>query len=698
MGKLAIRPGSASWRAAHPVAIVCALVMLLLPAPAAALPLEVSVDRLDAEGVTVFGLQARVQAGGVVVNVQQADLPGDLTVKELRLECAGPAGSVETVCAGAPWSVNFAASGGGWGIPLRGTLGSFERTPAGWRAESSVESGPLTAAARLERKDAAVEAGLVWRNQALAGLKQLPVAAGPLHWVFAGQTSGALALHGPSDGPLRVEYELSASQLSFDSPDGRFAAADFAIGMHGSITGADSPVIEWAADITAGELLVDRFYFAFDEAGLQLRAEAVKTGDELHIRSAQLRDGRTLELEATADLDLEAPLQSLAWRIDHLELHFPGAYERYLQAPLAPLTLDGLTVTGSVLWRGSGRAGDFPEGVLDVLDLSVVDRQRERFALTGLEARLRAGASPADSSIAWRGLLLRRINLGAGQARMLTRPGEFELAEPLRLDVLGGRLSLDRMQLTLPASDAQPGSEPQIGLQASLDGMSMAQLTEALDWPRFEGRISGTIPGVSLEGGVLSVDGEITFNVFDGLLVLSGLRVERPFGVLPSLAANLDVRNIDLEQFTRAFSFGRISGRMDGYMHDLRMLDWEPVAFDAWFGTPAQQKGSNAISRQAVNHLTTIGGGGATAALSGPIMRLFSNFSYRRLGLGCHLQNYVCELRGLEDDGDSVLILEGSGVPKIMIRAYNRRMDWPQLVANLAAASAGEGVQIGDRQ
>jgi hypothetical protein len=163
------------------------------------------------------------------------------------------------------------------------------------------------------------------------------------------------------------------------------------------------------------------------------------------------------------------------------------------------------------------------------------------------------------------------------------------------------------------------------------------------------------------------------------------------------LAANLDVHNLDLQQVTKTFSFGRISGRMSGFVHDLRMLDWEPVAFDAWFGTPEQEKGSNEISRQAVNRLTAIGGGGATAALTGPVLKLFSNFSYRRLGLGCRLQNYICEVRGLDDDETSVLIMEGAGVPKIMIRVFNRSMDWPTLVGGLTAAAQGEQIRVGDK-
>jgi hypothetical protein len=135
---------------------------------------------------------------------------------------------------------------------------------------------------------------------------------------------------------------------------------------------------------------------------------------------------------------------------------------------------------------------------------------------------------------------------------------------------------------------------------------------------------------------------------------------------------------------------------LDGYVHDLRMLDWSPVSFDAWIGTPERQADSKQISRQAVNHLTSIGGGGATTALTGPIMRLFSNFSYRRLGIGCKLENYVCAIRGLADEDNGVLIMEGSGIPKLSIKVFNRRMDWPQLVANLSAASTGEGIQIGD--
>jgi hypothetical protein len=255
---------------------------------------------------------------------------------------------------------------------------------------------------------------------------------------------------------------------------------------------------------------------------------------------------------------------------------------------------------------------------------------------------------------------------------------------------------LGTLKIILPGSRADGTGEPDVLLRARMKELDVGQLTAALGWPAFSGTISGEIPGVTLNDGVLAVDGELRFDVFGGTIAVQQLSLERAFGVLPGLAADMRITNLDLEQLTQTFSFGRIAGRLDGQVNDLRMLDWKPVAFDAWVGTPAGQGGSKDISRQAVNRLTTLGGGSATTALTGPVMRMFSNFSYKRLGLGCRLHNNVCQLRGLSEDASSVLLLEGAGVPKITIRAYNRNIDWPQMVSNLLAISADGEIRIGD--
>jgi len=584
----------------------------------------------------------------------------------------------------------------GDGLMLEGALEEMHIGDGDLRLRGRLAARGLAADVSIVSQAAGLEVELAAEHQpvaALAGLQGLPP---ELKWLSGGEFGAGLTWQKAADGPAGLAFDLSVADLAFDSPDGRFAGDALHLAVRGSAPGGDLSRLDLDGVIDRGELLLDDFYRDFGDASLTFAAAVGLTDTALEIPALQLRDDAALNLEASAMLGLGPEANDWSLQVNRLELQFPAAYRRYLEPLAAAWTLDGLEVTGSMRWNGRLSPGEFISGDLDVSDLTVVDTRRGRFALTGLETQLRPGDYTFDSRLAWRGLIFGRINLGAGQAALDSEPGALALLEPLALDVLGGRLELQRLKLVLPDATSGELGEPDIQLQARLDQVDMKLLTAALGWPSFTGKISGEVPGVKFDDGILDVDGEIRVQVFDGRITLQKLRVERPFGVLPSLAADVEIESLDLDQLTQTFSFGRISGRLDGYVRDLRMLDWKPVAFDAWLGTPERQEGTNDISRQAVNRLTTIGGGPVTTALTSPLMRMFSNFSYRRLGLGCRLVDYVCELRGLSGDTDSVLILEGSGIPKITIRAFNREIDWPQMVANLLAVSAGDTIQVGN--
>ncbi len=670
-----------------------------IPLVAQALEVRIAAARVQYEGYTVTGLTAQLHDGGAVLGVQSVITPDDigLVLRDLTLSCGRLDFASADVCAAGPWSFVLADAAGGWQIPVSGIVDGFTRPNDEWTFQSSVVSGKFLAHFSAHSAVQEVTATLGWDGQLIRDLPANAPVPEQIEWVHAGTSSGGLALHWPAAGSASIVYDIAANGLGFDSPDGRFAGEDLGVRAAGTIKFDDVLHAQVSGDIHAGALLIDNFYTSFSDSGLKWGGRVSKKGSSLSLSNLSMGDGRSLEIKAEAELNLDNPLASLHYRVSHFELHFPEAYERYIESMAAAWTLDGLTITGSLLWSGEGQGGAPGSGVLDVLDLTIVDGKRGRFAVTGLAAHILPGDQGVESRFSWRGLLLQRINLGAGAAAVKADPGQFSLASPLELDVLGGRLALEELHVRFPGNDAAVTTDPEIRLYATLDNMDMLQLSEALDWPSFSGSVSGKIPGVTLNDGVLAVEGQIEFKVFDGQILLSGLRVERPFGVLPSLAADLEARDLDLQQLTHTFSFGGISGRMSGFVHELRMLDWNPVAFDAWFGTPEQQAGSHKISRQAVNHLTTIGGGSATAALSGPLLKLFNNFSYKRLGLGCRLRNNICEVRGLDDDASSVLIMEGAGVPKIMIRAFNRQMDFATLVAGLTAASQGESIKIGDK-
>ena len=537
---------------------------------------------------------------------------------------------------------------------------------------------------------------LKFARQELETLKGLDGLLPELDWLSRGYVDAELKFRQPPDSPPDITVQLGIGNIGFDSPDGRFAAE--ALSMDVEVSAFLS---EWSrpgitGTVRSGELLIDDLYRDFSDGAMEFALQPQFRNGKMDIRSVRLTDNHALNVEGRVVFDSRTDSNSWKVEISQLDLKFPGAYERYIEPVAAAWTLNGLAVTGRVVWSGEWSGGEFSSGDLEISDLSIVDTQRRRFAVTGLDARMRPGDHAFNSRLAWRGLLLGRINLGKGEVALDSEPGKFAIVQPLVLDVLDGRLNLHELSVLLPGGVGNVAGEPDIRLRADLEEMDMEQLTAAFGWPSFSGKISGRIPGVKFEDGVLEVEGEILVNVFDGMLTLEDLRIERPFGVLPSLAANVEAENLDLELLTSTFSFGRISGRIDGYVRDLRMLDWKPVAFDAWLGTPENQKGSKGISRQAVNHLTTLGGGSATTALTSPIMRLFNNFSYKRLGLGCRMQNNICEVRGVSEDNVSVLIMEGAGVPKITIRVFNRSVDWPQLLAQLVAASEGESIKIGD--
>jgi hypothetical protein len=575
-------------------------------------------------------------------------------------------------------------------VEFEGTISEFSSEDGTLFVQGQVRTGGLSASLRARNGATGFLLELKSEGLSLTELNNLDGIPGEFDWIERGRLDAGIQIGMQPQQAAELTFQATVSDLAFDSPEGRFAGDALQLDASGSWRVSDGEALEISGELQKGELLLDDFYRNFSDGALEFQLQPQWSESLLEIGFFQLTDRQSLTIEGRAEWALRNSEKPWVLEINRLEMDFPGAYRHYIEPAAATWTLDGMEVTGRVTWNGQWYGGEFRSGDLNISDLTIVDAGRDRFAVTGLEARLRPGDHSFASRLGWRGLLLGQINLGEGRAVMDSEPGAIALAEPLLLDVLGGRLNFGEFRLALP----DQSGEWDVRMKVALDELDIEQLTAALGWPAFRGRVSGDIPGVEFENGVLEVDGEILVSVFDGVIALRDLRVERPFGVLPSLAASVEVNDLALDMLTSTFSFGQIAGRLDGYVNDLRMLDWSPVAFDAWFGTPERQSGKNNISRQAVNHLTTIGGGKATAALTSPLLSVFNNFSYRRLGLGCKLHNNVCEVRGLDEEDSSVLIMEGAGIPKVTIRAFNRHVDWAQMVANLMAISGEDSVTI----
>lgn len=507
----------------------------------------------------------------------------------------------------------------------------------------------------------------------------------------AGTLTGQIDVIAPQAGPFRVQARLKLRDVGLETPDGWLAAAGLAAGLDLDYTerGANTRV---QMDLTTrgGEFLAQGLYAQLPSTPVAVSVTAEQRGDEpWRIPAFSWRDGQVLRAKGSAELDASASVRSLV--LDLALGDLAVARDRYLSGFLAPAGFADLVLAGRADAHLSLREGRLQAMALDLAAVTVVD-PRQRFILAGLDGDLRwtAGTQAVASEVGWTSGALYGIGLGKTGFQFTSVGGELRLARPSRIAALEGSISLDDLRWQPP--EGERGARFQLG--ATLAGLDLGSLSQRLGWPPFTGTIAGRIPAARYEGGVLTLDGGLAMQVFGGSVSLSDLVMERPFGVAPTLSADIAIEDIDMEPMTAAFGFGTITGRLDGRIAKLRMVDWSPVAFDARLQSDEAWKGRKRISQRAVEDISKVGGAGLVAGLQSQALKLFDDFGYARIGLACRLRDNVCAMDGVGSAGDGYTIVEGSGLPRIHVVGFRRRVDWPTLVARLVAATEGQAPVI----
>ena len=336
--------------------------------------------------------------------------------------------------------------------------------------------------------------------------------------------------------------------------------------------------------------------------------------------------------------------------------------------------------------------GEMTTADADLRDVSVIDAQ-DRFRFEGLSGKpvFSAGAA-AQSSLHWDGGALQGLAFGAADLPLRSADGSIGLTQAITVPMLGGGLRIEGLNLRPPAGDR--GMEFDFSL--TLEALDVGQLAAALDWPAFKGQLDGHIPNVRYANDRLDLDGTLTAHIFDGTVLVSGLAMERPFGTAPTLSADIVLDDMNLQALTEVFGFGEITGALDGSIRQLRLVDWSAQSFNAELHTDPTWKGRQRISQRAVQDLSSVGGnaGGLGNSLQAQALKLFDDFGYRQIGISCRLAEEVCEMDGLSSGPNSFSIVQGSGLPRLSVIGFNRRVDWPTLVERLVAVTEGDSTPI----
>ncbi|WP_313918538.1 hypothetical protein [Tahibacter sp.] len=539
------------------------------------------------------------------------------------------------------------------------------------------------APARLTLSQQGDDAGARWQLQ----LRQLPLdwlsdllrASWPALSRIEGQLAVDAELPPSATAPLQLDYSLR--DLGFDTQDGRSAAAHLSLAGKLDVTATTPWRLHHRGQIGGGELLQGGLHVAFADHGTRLDFQLSPERDAYRFSDVVYDDPGVLELKASA---LVAPADDLPLRelhVDSLVAVLPQAQQRYLGSLLALAGWSELASRGRVTARAQFDAGGIASAAarLDGVDL---DEAKRGIGIKGLAGELewrRTGTAP-PGQLAWQSATVHSLPLGAARTQWHSHDGALTLSQRTQIPLLGGSLDLERLDLHPTAAS---GERLQAGL--ALRGVDLAALSQALGWPRFGGKLGGAVPELRYADQRLELTGGLMLNVFDGTLNVTGLALERPFGVLPSLSADIAFEQLDLSLLTGTFDIGGITGRLSGYVRALRLVDWQPVAFDAQL----QALDGGRISQRAVNTISSVGGGGIAAGIQASVLKLFDTFGYARLGLGCRLQNAVCHMRGLDADGARYTLVEGRGLPRIQIVGHQSEVDWSVLVERLKAAASG---------
>lgn len=596
-----------------------------------------------------------------------------------------------------------------WTCPLR------RSGKGGWQCDGTVRGGgkPMRLALRFDA--ATTEASLaqgaarfaLQRNAATPDLTRLHLTQVPAAWAQAfaaqawpsgqftsGRLDGRLDVRAPTNKPLQVEGNLRIAGLGLETPDAAIAAENLGATLHidyRKLPAASLLAIE--GDLLGGEFLAGNTYVALPATPVRIGIDAIgREGQGWELPRIAWNDGAALQGEGSAALTAAGGLDRLQMRASSRAL--PQLRDRYLSGWLGVFGIGDVALRGGIDMELAMAGGKLTRANATLHALDVSD-PRQRFGFTGLEGNVRFSAGEqVYSLLRWRSSQLYGLDVGAASLPMRSGDGVLAFENAVAVLAMGGTLRFENLTLRPPADGA--GLDVRFGL--AVDAVDVAQIAKALGLPEFQGKLTGRIPNAHYAGERLDFDGGLSVDVFGGSVRISALSMERPFGVAPSLSADVAIDNLDLLSLTGVFDFGSITGKLDGDIHGLRLVDWTAVAFDSDLRTDRTRGVRQRISQRAVQNISSVGDASFVSSLQAQLIGLFDDFGYSRIRIGCKLENEVCAMHGLSDtphsDSAGFTIVQGSGLPRLRVVGYNRRVDWPTLVERLAAVGQGDATPV----
>ncbi len=523
--------------------------------------------------------------------------------------------------------------------------------------------------------------------------------SGKNHWQLAAarvQASASSELD--ASQPLKIRGRFETAAAKFNSPDSAQIGENFSLSGAYDITsraGDDAVAISSNVNVNTGELLWGKFFgdLRARKPGVAFDAVYFRKADRLECRRCNISLNDIGAVEMSGSIDRISAVPEL-----HLEAHStnlsPGGFFDFFlrdtynrQYPL----LDQLALGGVVTFqtRLTGALSELAaEGEL-ALKTGEIRVKSWNWQLGPLALNLPFQIHLADSgshsasasrigTLALEGARFGGQSIGPTKTTLSLQNNALRFHEPIRLALFGGAISL--ANLSWPDIIHNP---KQLSFSFDCKRMELETLSQALDWPRFSGTLTGSIPEVRSIGDMLQSNGEIQADLFGGRIRMNKLEVANPFSSITSIKLNAALAGIQLERLSQTFAFGRISGILEGTIEDLVVTAGQPAQFRADLHS-VDRGTEQRISVEALNKITILSSGQNAGALYGGLAGFFDSFRYSKLGFRAVLLNDQLTLRGVETRGNEEYLVVGSFLPPtVNIISHTQNIAFSELLRRL---------------
>ena len=501
-----------------------------------------------------------------------------------------------------------------------------------------------------------------------------------------------------ADQPLRLNGRIDGTGVKFSSPDNAKVGEN--INLSGPFelvadVGKSTTRLRGKLSAGSGELLWDKFFgdLKSQKPVLDLDADYTGNSDRLDCRRCNLTLANVGVVEANGAIEHLTGTPVLRLHASSENFSPSGFFEFFLRETFNrqfPL-LDKLAVAGQMTFRLQLNGPLDALGVAGEVSLKNGELRAKsndwQIGPMALDLPLQiqlAETQPQSSGTPPTGTLtIEKIRFAnqtsAPIATTLSLANNaLRLHQPLHLAIFGGEIEIGNLFWPDLLKDPK-----QVAFSAETKRLKLDDLTQALNWPRFSGTLTGSIPEVQSAENLLRTRGEILAELFGGRIRLSKLEIDNPFSSLPSLKLDAKLDGIELEQLSKTFAFGHISGILEGSIENLILTDGQPSELRAELHS-VDRGGEQRISIEALNKITVLSSGEDAGALYGGLAGFFDSFRYSKLGFKATLKNDRLTLRGVESRGDQEMLVVGSFLPPtVNIISHTQSIAFSELLKRL---------------